>query len=146
MGYTHYWYRTKEIDANTFVKIKMDFERVLPALTEAGIKLGNGYGIGFPIMNGETILFNGPGAQGYEGMNFPRVMTVHPDEKPNEKGHHFEFCKTDRRPYDLAVAVFLLIAKHHLQDDLIIRSDGGKRDWKAAEQLYQRVLKDTILH
>ncbi|GGI98142.1 hypothetical protein [Paenibacillus hunanensis] len=144
MGYTHYWYRPKEIEPITFVKIKMDFERVLPALTEAGIKLGNGYGLGFPIMNGEMILFNGPGSQGYEGMNFPRILTLHPDDQPNEQGHHFEFCKTDQRPYDLAVTAFLLIAKHHLQDDLIIRSDKGHSNWEAAQKLCEPILNYDV--
>ena len=33
-------------------------------------------------------------------------------------------CKTGFRPYDLAVQCFLLIAKHHLKDDFMVRSDG----------------------
>lgn len=146
MGYTHYWYRAKEIDPTTFIKIQMDFERALPALSEAGIKLGNGYGLGFPIMDGETILFNGSDEQGYEEMYFPRILTIHPNENPNEPEYHFGCCKTHQRPYDLAVTVFLLIAKHHLQDDLMIRSDGGKCDWEAAEQFYRQVLNDGLCY
>jgi len=30
MGYTHYWYRDKEIDRDTFTKIADDFRKLLP--------------------------------------------------------------------------------------------------------------------
>ena len=69
----------------------------------------------------------------YETFFFPRV---HPDEfkqyHEKRKDLIFDFCKTAYRPYDLAVNVFLVIAKHRLRDNIIISSDGEMIHWQEA--------------
>ena len=55
----------------------------------------------------------------------------------NTKGKHFQFTKTAYKPYDLAVTVCLVIAKHHLKDDITISSDGEMIHWEEAMQLCQ---------
>ena len=52
----------------------------------------------------------------------------------------FNFTKTAYRPYDLAVTACLVIAKHHLGDDIIISSDEEMRDWNTAMILCQEIL------
>ena len=64
----------------------------------------------------------------YETFSFPRTMEKPKWGKP-ENGKWFNFCKTAFRPYDLAVNVFLIIAKHHLGDKIEVSSDGQIQHW-----------------
>ncbi len=41
----------------------------------------------------------------------------------------FNFCKTARKEYDGLVTATLLLAKHHLGDEIKISSDGGAKEW-----------------
>ncbi|MNW51043.1 hypothetical protein D3C74_285140 [compost metagenome] len=136
MGYTHYWYRKKEISQYVYSQIKSDFQKLLPAFTQAGVVLAGARGLGDPLLTDHDLRFNGRGRDSYEEFDFPRVLTLRSWDEPDERGH-FQFCKTAERPYDLAVTSLLLIAKHHLQQDFTIGSDGGAEDWEAARKLCQ---------
>ncbi|HOC43232.1 MAG TPA: hypothetical protein PKJ99_09505 [Thermoanaerobaculales bacterium] len=59
MGYTHYWRRAPVIDLNTFVNIRRDVTRTLPALDQRGIELAGPLGTGGPVFSFEEIAFNG---------------------------------------------------------------------------------------
>lgn len=50
------------------------------------------------------------------------------------------FCKTAFKPYDVAVAAALLIAKHHWGESFEITSCGSDAQWLDAKLLCQRVL------
>lgn len=76
----------------------------------------------------------------YETFDFPRVIEPMPWAVEDENGLWFEFCKTGRRPYDLVVTSFLVIAKHHLGDRIKVQSDGEEEEWEAAKRLCNRVL------
>ena len=64
----------------------------------------------------------------HESFVLPRVVESH-WSGPDEKGLYFYFCKTAYKPYDLAVIMCLLIAKHHLGDDIQLCSDGTEAQW-----------------
>ena len=50
--------------------------------------------------------------------------------------HIFNFCKTARKPYDIAVTCALVIACHHFKDKIMISSDGGiSSEWKEAVEM-----------
>ena len=51
----------------------------------------------------------------------------------------FGWCKTNSMPYDVMVAATLLAIKHHLEDDVVARSDGAPDSgpWRAAIDLYR---------
>ena len=185
MGYTHYWRRPRYIDGLAYGRIVDDYRRLLPALEEAGVRLGDGVGEGEPIITDDEVVFNGlrncghpsgtrlsipwpsPDAGGvlsgqgavgtwdagtlvdtrtcdgdcsYESFSFPRVMRLHGWEEPDEQGRFFACCKTAFRPYDLAVTAFLVIAKHHLGDQIRVTSDGGPQQWFDAKLLCSMVL------
>lgn len=70
----------------------------------------------------------------HETFHFLRVLQPQAWEEPKD-GRYFDFCKTAFKPYDLAVTAFLVIAKHHLRDRLIIRSDGADAHWHDARWL-----------
>ena len=59
---------------------------------------------------------------------------------PKENGMYFQCCKTAYKPYDLAVNCAMIIAKHHLKEQIIVHSDGELDNWKDAMQLCQNVL------
>ena len=52
----------------------------------------------------------------------------------------FDFCKTAYKPYDLAVICALIIAKHHLKEQIRISSDGTLEQWKDGIVLCEKVL------
>lgn len=56
------------------------------------------------------------------------------------RGYAFDCCKTNYKPYDLAVQVALVIAKHNLKDQIIVKSDGDESKWVEAKQLCQHFL------
>ena len=55
-------------------------------------------------------------------------------------GKYFTFTKTARKPYDLAVAVCLIIAQRHLKGAILVETDGGKADWEPAIQMCEEHL------
>jgi hypothetical protein len=59
MGYTHYWYRPKEIPPEVFKAIVSDFKTILNTLEGFGLKLAGGNGTGEPEINDEVVCFNG---------------------------------------------------------------------------------------
>ncbi len=176
MGYTHYWRREKDVTADEYLGIVMDFKKLLPVFEANGIKLRDGMGDGDPEFSEAQVLFNGdkhcghqqydlgitwptPKASGvstvpavagnwfagaklekrscggdcsHEAVHFPWHM-----EPGKENGKYFEFCKTAFKPYDWAVTAFLVIAKHHLGDKIIVSSDGEMEHWHEAMQLCQ---------
>jgi len=58
MGYTHYWYRPKEVDRDTMNKIIRDFIMV-KAETDKHVRIKGGNGCGEPIIKEDLISFNG---------------------------------------------------------------------------------------
>ena len=59
MGYTHYWYRQKQIEQSTFDAIRKDFEQIVIALDDAGVRLADGLGENVPVITSDEIYFNG---------------------------------------------------------------------------------------
>ncbi|MGB9812458.1 MAG: hypothetical protein ACPLRZ_11470 [Thermovenabulum sp.] len=175
MGYTHYWYRPKNIKPDVFSKIVEDFRKVLPIIKGYGVVLKGPLGEGEPIINENEVSFNGDrncghttedmgilwpsenaggvnidlenkisgewyagklietrtcdGDCSHESFYFPRDYKPLEWEKPKKNGLYFQFCKTAFKPYDLAVNVFLVIAKYHLQDKIRVCSDGKDTHW-----------------
>ncbi|MBB6021413.1 hypothetical protein HNR77_002508 [Paenibacillus sp. JGP012] len=135
MRYTHYWYRVREIELDVYFKILTDFKRLLPVLTEEGVRLAGSGGKGDPVINEEHVLFNGVGSERYEDFVFSRVLVLREWNESDENDHYFQFCKTSAYPYDQAVIAFLLIAKHHLQQDITVQSDVGIEKLEAVKKL-----------
>jgi hypothetical protein len=62
------------------------------------------------------------------------------EREGKEKGKYFDCTKTAYKPYDLAVNCFLIIAKHHLKDKILVHSDGTNENWSDAAQLCEKLL------
>lgn len=76
----------------------------------------------------------------YETFHFPRKTTPNEWQKPEGNGLWFSCTKTAYRPYDLAVIMFLIIAKKHLKDNIKVVSDGTLKQWKDGIDICQNVL------
>jgi hypothetical protein len=59
---------------------------------------------------------------------------------PLNQGWALDFTKTAFRPYDVAVCAALIVAKHHLQDRILVRSDGEERHWFDAKLVCHQTL------
>jgi hypothetical protein len=112
MGYTHYWTIGK-LDPEQFVKFSADCEKIIDDCKQNGIAIAGGDGVGKPEITSKEVWFNGSGEDSHETFHI----------SIESKG--FDFCKTARKPYDLAVAACLVAAKHHFGDQITISSDGG---------------------
>ena len=138
MGYTHYWYRTREIEYSIYQYIVIDMKKICK---KSGIAIGDGNGEGEPFFTDEHVVFNGYGdAEAYETFAFPRNMFVVKGELEPDNNLYIEFCKTAQHDYDLCVAACLVVAKHYLKDKIEVGCDGGEYGFDEAKDLCQEHL------
>jgi len=90
------------------------------------------------LVNLSTIRFNGKGNEGHETFIITKKK---PEPKPWENGESFDFCKTARKPYDLAVCLSLLVCSSHAPDCIRIGSDG---DWDSEWTESRNVFKELF--
>ena len=124
MGYTHYWHVPAKIEPKLFDLIVSDFKKLLPVFKDMKIQLDDQQGHE-PIADSKSIFFNGVDELSHETFSLEQTLTPSPYSKP-ENGLYFEFCKTNRKPCDLAVCSVLIIAQHYT--DLLVTSDGTLDD------------------
>lgn len=107
MGYTHYFGFNQSVgklseevlkDVKGIVAKYADILRVEYDETEAA------------VVTAERIRFNGIGEDGHE------TFVITPERN--------DFCKTARKPYDLAVCEVLLVLRHHYKENFDLSSDG----------------------
>jgi len=126
MGYTHYWDApTAHPDyAAAWPCIITDTQAIITAVRGAGIVIAGPDGFGRPLLDAEGIAFNGD-ATG--DLDYEAFVLAAPGPVP--RFEHL-FCKTGRRPYDLAVAAVLLRCHLLLPEVFRIGSDGDwDREW-----------------
>ena len=100
MGYTRYWDRTEKPITETFVK---KVKEIIKDSESKGIHIGDGGGMGEPIVTTKHILFNGDASKRLDH------ETCFFNNSENERG--FNFCKTARKPYDYTVREVLKAAE-----------------------------------
>jgi len=130
MGYTNYW-QTKELTEEQIpAQFWEDAEKVLDKVMASGVELAAGNGVfkfesGHDIINDTlmsdqnhpSICFNGLGEEAYE--TFCLVFDG-----------DWNFCKTARLPYDLAVKCILMLAtKYNLLADTSDEDVSGADYW-----------------
>jgi len=129
MGYTHYWYiKNMRTLKKALPLVAADLKRLLPQLPP----LAGWDGQGKPTLKAREIVFNGVSPEDYETFLLEARAGVYMKTK---KGF-FGFCKTNRRPYDLAVQAALVLLKWHSEgiapDAVEVDSDGNLADWGEA--------------
>ena len=117
MGYTHYFTTNDTLDHDKFKQFSNDVQSIIDS---ANIPLAYEYDApnDKPIINHETIRFNGVADDGHETFLLERDNIG------------FEFCKTAYKPYDFIVTAVLSLAKYYFNNDIDISSDGDCSDWE----------------
>ena len=132
MGYTHYWQRSPQLPHDAFGRAVADCQRALPP---THVPLAGANGNGQPRFKSDAIVFNGVGIDAHETFAIRLSEPERSDGRPA-----FLFCKTEHKPYDLAVQVALIVFKHHLGEAFHVSSDGAEADWDTARELCQHHL------
>jgi len=128
MGYTHYWTVKKSIDAGKFKKLSADCKMIV-ARSSVTIVNGMGEGETKPIVNSESVTFNGEAEQSHETFDF------------GTDSSGFDFCKTARKDYDEVVVACLMRIRHYFPESVVdISSDAQNlNDIKEGVALYKEV-------
>ena len=139
MGYTHYWYKIPILSEDSWKDFIQDFNKVLPHFQN---ELDQTSDQQLEITN-KIVYFNGIEENSHETFYFERKQDMKERFiQKDENGFIFGFCKTARKPYDLAVCVALICAKKHFGDLIKVSSDGEDEDgWLQAKQLCDKVLE-----
>lgn len=147
IGYTHYWKFKQPLSEKALKKIKSDIELIElyldgnPTISENAdgcyddiVELFDGNGdkktveYVYEPQDGKKklkyISFNGDDSKGLSHETF--YLNV---------GQTREYCKTYRKPYDLAVTLALLTVKYHLKST-VVESDGDNDEWEHAYRLF----------
>jgi hypothetical protein len=141
MGYTHYW-RFNTPKRGTTAKIDAAYQTAIKdctAVIQTYYKANGG-------LSGFTAHAK-PGQYGGLEVNGARELSHEPmvlreHFKQNES---FNFCKTNRKPYDVVVVACLCILQHHLGTNISVSSDGNTLDWVAGLELARRTLKNKSI-
>lgn len=134
MGYTHYWYvKDMQAVARALPLVANDLKRLLPELPP----LAGPDGMGNPTLGPTTVGFNGVAPDDYETL----WLDTNPRDYLETEQGLFNCCKTQHRPYDLAVQVVLVLLKYHSEffkaDSVTLSSDGNLLDWIKACRLVE---------
>lgn len=141
MGYTHYWTQQRDFDGDEFAEISAD---VLVVLADAAqryeIAICDGAATPHtqPEATADLLAFNGTdvGDQGHEGFVLLRER-AQKNLPPERFG--WDFCKTARKPYDIAVTAVLCYLGTVVESHAV-SSDGSGRDWLAGLTLARQAL------
>jgi hypothetical protein len=145
MGYTHYWTQPLRYSKAEWTQICEDVTAILNDVQHVqGIPLANGMGeLGTqPIIDADTILFNGAGEEdSHEAVHLQRaVPPLTEEDKRWNKQRGWDFCKTARKPYDLAVTAVLAYLAALENKPLSVSSDGDGREWLEGVALARRTV------
>lgn len=132
MGYTHYFSKLK-FSKSGWKSLCDATRKVIEALPEK-VKVKNDKRTDDPMV-GAVIRFNGVGFLSHETFLIERTS------------REFEFCKTNRKPYDLAVCSVLILASLYA-DGGEISSDGlgetyTDSEWKDAWEFVSAIIPEV---
>lgn len=132
MGYTHYWTHSDAFTPAEWVTIATDVETILKTAVADGLALGDGFGENTikpraAIVKNE-ISFNGVDDESHETFALGRTP------------QGWDFCKTNRKPYDVAVTACLIYLEGSHPDKFSVGSDGTPEDWKDGLALVKKAL------
>lgn len=142
--YTHYWYRQPavEITDKQWKSLCGFFYESKRQLHQEGIELVfEDDDLRPPFVTDTMIRFNGVGDDGHETMLLYRgTDDARPGFDDTDRGI-FHFCKTARKPYDVAVSALLLAAQHYAPGAWRISSDGDREEaeWQAGIALFEKI-------
>lgn len=132
MGYTHYFgpKSFKPAEFNSIVKASKEVIRIVTEEMKIPIVYEYDETDKPPVCEGELIRFNGADDDGHETFSL-------------DVNNGRDFCKTARKPYDIAVTAVLCLAHHY--GGLDVASDGDPEDWEDGLALAQRIEPKCVM-
>lgn len=144
MGYTHYWYINPETPQDQYKEAVASVQKLIDHGVQENI-------IEKPTLKDKIenppIFFNGIGQESHETfvlLGLPKDYVTQSFVQKNEQGFVFDFCKTQRKPYDTYVTAALSILKHFLKENIFVSSDGRPQDFIKGTVLAGRILNLEI--
>jgi hypothetical protein len=133
MGYTHYWKfenNPKDIKDGD-KKFKKSVALLKKCLKNISVVLAGSNGTGKPLFTNTMVCFNGLDEDSHETCYLAL----------DNSDFEFDFCKTARKPYDVAVCLTLLCFKKFFEDDFNYSSDGDLDDegWALATEIFEKI-------
>jgi hypothetical protein len=124
MGYTRYWTIKSKIDKDRFFKFKETCEELVDLFKVPVDDL---------LINEDVVRFNGIGDDAHETFIFERTSIG------------FNFCKTQRKPYDELVCACLEVAKDVFKNEIGVSSDGDNNDDRDIRNKIKLLIRDKRL-
>lgn len=158
MGYSHYIYQKNDFTDEQWSNICLETLDIIvkycdkknivlareydaPAEAQPGLWGGPKILPAPPEVNHDVIRFNGWKDEGHETFIVTKKRPDNPAYDPNAE-EFFDFCKTARKPYDIAVCLVLLSMKRHAPDNVRISSDGEwDGEWLEARKVYKKLFE-----
>ena len=153
MGFTRYVTIEKEIKQevwDTYIKDCKVLLKHLPKHSESAggyfkddpLYINGDWKYRYPILNKDQIHLNGGNCLAKDRKRIKeeingKMYDTYVDINDKDLGHETfvlkrkgftDSCKTVRKPYDLVVTAFLILAKYHFNNDIKISSDGDMED------------------
>jgi hypothetical protein len=145
VGYTHYWGIAVESQAwqSAWLSLQLDASAIVARVNRDGTVVVGPDRSGTPVFEDTQIAFNGVGEDGHEPLYLLREppsvaagWSLSAVTEYRERGYWFSFCKTNWKPYDLAVTATLIRALQLAPTAVVVESDGSwDDDWMDARQL-----------
>jgi hypothetical protein len=123
MAYLHRWSVALDdrVYADAWPTIVADTWRIIDVVRRRGIVIAGREGFGRPTLDvTDGVAFNGDATTDLDGEAF-----VIPPPAVGGGRHQVAFCRTNRKPYDLAVASVLLRLRLLLPGLVMVASDGA---------------------
>lgn len=127
MGYTHYWTQNRSFTADEWTGLSTDIAEILKYVeNDLGVPLADGGGehATRPVFDADDIIFNGLGDDAHE------TFIIHRKRQKAWEGGRLggDFCKTARKPYDVAVTACLCYLAS-VTETHVVNSDGRGGDF-----------------
>jgi len=121
MGYTHYWYQSRDLTDDEWQTICQKSQELFES-NKTLVANGMGDKGISPEINDDEISFNGIGDDSHETCFVTKNKTFNDWE--DKKGESFSFCKTAHKPYDKVVVQFLKMIRDVTGNAFRLSSDG----------------------
>lgn len=144
MGYTHYWTHKRRFTNADWQDVAADLTVIMETAAAEGLTIGDTCGekpLASPrdALFGDLFGFNGLGEDAHETfMIYQNRRPLDSWQKPSQRG--WDFCKTARKAYDVAVTACLIYLESRFPEAFSVSSDGEAKDWQDGLALARRAL------
>jgi len=136
MGYTHYFEAKSGFSDARWNSFTEKVKKIFEFCENKGVLLAYEYDEvdRDPVCDSDLVRFNGHGFEnGHETFYLKKT-----DRK-------FNFCKTARKEYDLAVCMVILAMYETDLEAYLLHTDGNESDWRESIQAYNELFSSSLV-